>query len=355
MSIKRSETGSAFRRPLHGFTLVELLVVIAIIGVLIALLLPAIQAAREAARRIQCSNNLKQIGLATLSHEGAQGHYPTCGWGWTWIGDPDRGYGTSQPGGWIYNILEYLEVNELRTRGAGQPDAVKAAALKGMIQIPVNVFLCPTRRSGAAYEGRYGATCYRNATTSGRVPEAKTDYAVNVGDYNTSGIGVNWDGPQKSDVAAVDAGTYSGWPSWVKNNNLTGISFIRSTIMESDITDGSSNTYLAGEKSLYPYHYQSGLEWADDNTLYGGHDWDIVRWASPDWELVSDARLPIPSDYHSGNYVNFYFGAAHASVCNFVFCDGSVHTISYEINPVIHGQLGNRCDGNVVDKRDIAD
>ena len=104
-----------------GFTLVELLVVITIIGVLIALLLPAVQAAREAARIAHCQNNLKQLALGCLSHESATRRFPTNGWGPHWTGDADMGNNWLQPGGWIYNILPYIEQQSLHDMGAGLP------------------------------------------------------------------------------------------------------------------------------------------------------------------------------------------------------------------------------------------
>src|SRR3954451_3369851 len=92
-------------RKHSGFTLVELLVVIATIGLLVALLLPAIQSAREAARRTQCKNNLKQIGLGCLNHADAHKFFPSGGWGFDWTADPNRGYGPDQPGSWSSDIL----------------------------------------------------------------------------------------------------------------------------------------------------------------------------------------------------------------------------------------------------------
>ena len=92
---------------------------ITIIGILIALLLPAVQAAREAARQLQCKNNLKQLSLGCLNHESLFKRFPTGGWGFAWTGDADQGTDRRQPGGWIYNVLPFIEQPAMHDLGAG--------------------------------------------------------------------------------------------------------------------------------------------------------------------------------------------------------------------------------------------
>src|SRR4051812_24808536 len=118
------------RRIRQGFTLVELLVVIAIIGILVALLLPAIQAAREAARRNQCVNNLKQLSLGALNHESTFKMFPSSGLGYKWVGDPNFGHGRKQPGGWIYNTLPFIEEQAIHDMGFGIGTSSTDAARK---------------------------------------------------------------------------------------------------------------------------------------------------------------------------------------------------------------------------------
>ncbi len=144
---------SSSRKVRGGFTLVELLVVIAIIGVLVSLLLPAVQNAREAGRRTQCMNNLKNLGLAAQQHLEKLRRFPSGGWGPTWVGDPDRGNNTKQPGGWVYNLLPYMEQMALHDYGRGATTSstpTKAQALKKLLTTPVNFHaLSQSRRSGA--------------------------------------------------------------------------------------------------------------------------------------------------------------------------------------------------------------
>ena len=128
-----------------AFTLVELLVVISIIGILVGLLLPAVQMAREAGRRVQCQNNMKQMALAALNFESTHRRLPPNGWGYWWAPEPGRGVGPQQPGGWIYNLLPYLEQQNLWRMGEGTTGAERQAAIAELISTPLATFKCPSR------------------------------------------------------------------------------------------------------------------------------------------------------------------------------------------------------------------
>src|SRR5438876_4223731 len=136
-----SNLGSRWRK---AFTLIELLVVIAIIAILIALLVPAVQKVREAAARTQCINNLKQIGLAVHNNHDTFKKLPSGGWGWNWVGVPSRGTGPEQPGGWLYNVLPYIDQGALRNLGVGKTGAAFTNDMLSMLATPVTVFNCPT-------------------------------------------------------------------------------------------------------------------------------------------------------------------------------------------------------------------
>jgi hypothetical protein len=100
---------------------------------------------------MQCKNKLKQIGLGVANHVSTTNRFPTGGWGWYWVGDPDQGFGRDQPGTWTYNILSYVEQEALRQLGAYQSDpTIKAAELTQLTETPLAVFVCPSRRRVAA-------------------------------------------------------------------------------------------------------------------------------------------------------------------------------------------------------------
>ena len=155
------------------------MVVITIIGILIALLLPAVQAAREAARQTQCRNNLKQLALGCLTNEQALGYFPAPGWSAALVGDPDLGTGGKQYGGWLFNTLPYMEQQALHDLGAGLTATAKMPLFAQREQTPLAVMNCPTRRPPLVHH--FGPNQPSNAATL--TVSAKGDYVINGGDF----------------------------------------------------------------------------------------------------------------------------------------------------------------------------
>ena len=323
-----------------GFTLIELLVVMAIIAILIGLLLPAVQQVREAANRTKCANNVKQLALAMHNYHQSYNTFPSGGWGFRWLGDPDRSR-KEQPGSWIYSVLPFLEQENLfRLPADGQPDVITAQQMAGasqMAQTPLAILYCPTRRAVALYpfDSAYltsGTLAYNSAGTG---PVAKTDYAANGGDYP-----INWGGGPTWEQALAGTGF---------NQNIamsTGIVVQRLVVRIADIRDGASNTYLLGEKALDSTQYDNGLPLNDDQCAYSGDPEDTTAWtyrgaASPPTALSPLRDAP-------GITTPTPFGSAHVAAFNMAFADGSVRPISYTIPADTHRWLGNRADGHSV-------
>ena len=317
-----------------AFTLVELLVVIAIIGILIALLLPAIQSAREAARRSECKNNLKQMGLAAQNHVSSHRSFPTGGWGWRWAGDPDRGYKNDQPGGWMYNILPWIEEDLLRKKGKGLTGTAKNDAICDVISTVVKGYFCPSRRTAQTVDYTH-PTPYINATKPALV--ARNDYVACGG---TLGNGRNPQGPTTLPAPAtwVDVD-----PATNKSYSASGITFSGSMITIRQVRDGTSKTILYGEKFMDI----DTLDTSSDSNDQGwnlGWDWDIARWTHTPPQM--DIRCNAVAATISAN--GQLFGAPHPGGCNLVMADGSVHSVAYEIEDAIFENLGDRNDGKTI-------
>jgi len=314
---------------------VELLVVITIIAILIALLLPAVQAAREAARQTQCKNNLKQLALGFHHHHDTYGHLPTCGRYYNWVGDPDLGAGKEQPGGWVFNILPFIEqqsVYELPRDGdAKRITATQKAGAARMCQTAIATFNCPSRRPALLYP--FFVSCFGSGFPPANfdIPPtmARTDYAANFGTQVHNPL----------DPLATGA-------------VCDGICYDHSMVSFRDVTDGTANTFMVGEKYIMPDLYFTGTDLGDNASMYEGADCDIYRFS-----VCADKSTTPPTYYWApmpdtpGVSAHYALGSAHSNIYNMAFCDGSVHAMSYQTDLSIIERLGNRRDGQVIDAK----
>jgi prepilin-type N-terminal cleavage/methylation domain-containing protein/prepilin-type processing-associated H-X9-DG protein len=307
MPITSGGKGVRQRGPAKGFTLIELLVVIAIIGILISLLLPAVQKVREAANRTKCANNMKQIALACINYETSHGALPPAT-----VGPPS---GTQDFATWAVLILPFIEQDNLYHRW--DLGDIYAKQDPAMVKSPVSLFFCPTRGqpriSARGQESQYGLVA---------------DY-LGCGGYGTDS---DTSDPAHRGVI-IDASSYV-----IENGKWVSC---QGRVTMGNIPDGTSNTFMLGEKHITPAALQQTLDYGDGSVYdhyYGRYS---TRCAGPIY--------PLRGQYDScgGNPAQCYrgFGSWHSGICQFAFVDGHVQALNNSTSTDVLYLLAVRDDG----------
>jgi len=268
--LKRYPSGSpAMYRTLRslrkGFTLIELLVVLAIVASLIGLLLPAIQKARESGQRVQCVNNLKQIGLAWHIHETTHQKFPSGGFfGWSEVafhaGSPE--VINKQTAGWAYQILPYIDQQNLWKGGRSTNDMGRNYEIhsKG-----IKLYVCPSRRTHEPFPLDYDLK-----KMFSREFCSPLDYAGCAGSH--------YDPNLHNFYPHTAANSFHGKCCYM--NGVVRPVWERGAVSVSEITDGTSNTIMVGEKAMN-LTFLGRSQPADDAGFADGWDWDTIRLANP--------------------------------------------------------------------------